>query len=64
MYVDQQGRCKLCQDFVPYSDMKTDHSHINGRVRGLLCQNCNFWLGQLEANRNKLHASLEYIDGA
>lgn len=42
----QAGLCGLCQN-----KMKSpcvDHDHITGQVRGLLCNQCNLTLGQVE----------------
>lgn len=44
MYFDQDGSCLLCPD----EATEVDHSHQSGKVRGLLCRNCNTSLGHLE----------------
>lgn len=40
----QQGRCALCGS---EKKLCIDHSHITGKIRGLLCIRCNGALGQL-----------------
>jgi len=41
MYLKQNGCCAMCGEPVPYADIKTDHNHNTGEVRGLLCCRCN-----------------------
>ncbi len=51
MYLDQDGCCALCEKSVEYSKIHTDHNHVNGKVRGLLCARCNIgmgWADQIE----------------
>ena len=47
-YVDQNGRCAICGSLLDYRDVQTDHDHITGKFRGLLCRSCNVLLGQYE----------------
>lgn len=42
--------------------LSVDHCHKTGKVRGLLCQECNFALGLLEDDRAKIVALLQYVD--
>ena len=52
MYESQNGACEICKRTSNNNPrMKhfcVDHNHSTGRVRGLLCQECNFFLGKLE----------------
>jgi len=44
----QNGECKICStNLKPYTTA-IDHSHITGKVRGLLCRKCNSSLWLLE----------------
>ena len=53
----QSGKCKLCSQPVQFNGTANqysgciDHDHKTGRVRGILCGNCNTWVGFL-VNRN------------
>ena len=53
----QKGRCKLCEVAIKFDGVTNgnsaciDHCHSTGRVRGILCHNCNTMVGYLE-NRN------------
>jgi hypothetical protein len=37
-----------------------DHNHKTGKVRGLLCDSCNQWLGAIE-NKQFLEKALVYL---
>ncbi len=39
-----------------------DHCHITGKVRGLLCFNCNTSLGFIKDDKNILERMIEYIN--
>lgn len=59
----QQNRCGICG--VKQGDIKTtfsvDHDHSNGRVRGLLCHECNMGLGKFKDSTKVLLAAVEYL---
>lgn len=38
-----------------------DHDHESGRVRGLLCNNCNVGIGMLQHSAKLLLAGIEYL---
>jgi hypothetical protein len=46
----QEGKCAICGTH--QSEIKktldTDHDHVTGKFRGLLCSRCNMKLGTLE----------------
>lgn len=42
------------------SRLHIDHDHSTGKVRGLLCQNCNIALGQLKDSISRISKLLEY----
>lgn len=46
MLIEQSGRCALCS--APMKKPHLDHCHESGRIRGLLCQDCNVSLGWIE----------------
>lgn len=40
---NQNGECKICsyKPVPPYRSLHVDHSHVENKVRGLLCSYCN-----------------------
>lgn len=52
LYAEQRGVCAICEKpetlivrGVPYN-LAVDHCHVTGRVRGLLCRDCNQGIGK------------------
>jgi len=58
----QEGRCAVCRG-IPETRMPVDHDHNTGRVRGLLCQNCNRALGLMGDNVEALRRAVAYLSG-
>lgn len=64
----QDGKCAVCgKPNSGYSDkggnfrkMFVDHDHETGKVRGLLCRDCNFALGLLKDNPETILRLYEY----
>jgi Autographiviridae endonuclease VII len=49
MLARQQGACGICE--IPFRRTPCiDHCHVTGLVRGLLCNNCNLAIGNLQDN--------------
>ncbi|MEW9551625.1 endonuclease domain-containing protein [Nonomuraea sp. NPDC050783] len=60
MLARQGGLCAVCRR-VPGTFV--DHSHVTGRVRGVLCFNCNNGLGHFGDNTVLLELAALYLDG-
>lgn len=41
-----------------------DHCHASGRIRGLLCPNCNTAVGMLQESPELIRAALSYVERA
>ena len=71
MFEAQDGDCALCGRPETRKNPKTgevlrlavDHCHVTGRVRGLLCCNCNTGLGKLGDTPEALEKALAYVRG-
>jgi hypothetical protein len=61
----QMNRCVICgwQWTEGHKKLAVDHNHVTGKIRGLLCANCNAGLGQFKDNPWLLQKAAEYIQG-
>ena len=70
MVQEQQGLCASCRhpetSKNPRSktvrSLAVDHNHTTGKIRGLLCMNCNTALGQLKEDPLRITALLAYLE--
>lgn len=65
--VEAQGnRCLICQrepnGGSHHARLHVDHCHGSGRVRGLLCGNCNTMIGLAGEDPKVLLAAVEYLE--
>lgn len=67
LLADQGGTCALCnskpQDN-PHGQLRVDHCHETGRVRGLLCHLHNTGIGMLGDTVEGLEQAIKYLKGA
>ena len=57
-------RCQICRDTEPTGRrLAVDHCHSTGRIRGLLCMNCNQALGKFKDNVAHLENAIRYLSG-
>jgi hypothetical protein len=65
MFDEQNGKCAICNTEEPggkYKHFAVDHCHETGKVRGLLCGNCNTGIGLLGDNINNFSAAILYLE--
>lgn len=63
MLTSQDNKCGICEE--PFKDRKrthVDHNHKTGRIRQLLCQECNHALGLFKENKRILLKAVEYLN--
>ena len=60
LYVDQNGCCSICGIPISYDKTNVDHDHETGKVRGLLCINCNTRLPIIE-DKNSVEKAEKYL---
>jgi len=61
---EQGGVCAICGDELRDSrgySPHIDHDHVTGKIRGILCFNCNSGLGQFKDDPRLLQAALRYL---
>ena len=65
-YEAERRACEICKgDFDPEKrEPYWDHDHQTGKLRGLLCKNCNFAIGLLRDSVTSLSAAISYLDHA
>ena len=62
MLKQQNGLCAICHNSPgPLKKLVVDHDHATGYVRGLLCESCNFGLGQFRDNPTNLLNAVKYL---
>lgn len=61
--IAQNNSCEICKTHRSHftKNFAVDHDHKTGKVRGLLCQNCNIALGALKDSLTLINNSLEYL---
>jgi hypothetical protein len=59
----QQGLCAICGGHLSTFNQRlaVDHCHTTGRIRGLLCHNCNTGLGKFKEDIELLLRAVEYL---
>ena len=57
----QGGVCALCGRPPGKKPLAVDHDHETGKVRGLLCQNCNVGLGCFGDSVPILEGAIKYL---
>lgn len=64
----QDWKCAICKDFGfkmredHVSGLNVDHNHTTGKVRALLCHNCNRGLGLFQDNPKYLRSAAFYLE--
>jgi len=64
MLVVQKGSCAICGSKFNNSrssKLSVDHCHKTGKVRGLLCSNCNTAIGLMKDSIIRLEKAIEYL---
>lgn len=62
MFTAQDGVCAVCRrEDRRRKNLSVDHDHVSGRVRGLLCMDCNVALGLLEDDHGRIVRLAAYM---
>lgn len=58
----QGGVCAICQDKCETGmNLAVDHCHTTGKIRGLLCKNCNTAIGLFKEDTDNMLKAIKYI---
>ncbi len=63
MFAEQEGKCSICgtHQCATGRALAVDHDHETGKVRGLLCSNCNTALGKFNDDVELLKKAIDYL---
>ena len=63
LFQNQKGRCKICERHrdILSSNLNVDHNHNTGKIRGLLCNQCNQAIGLLKEDVSIILKAAEYV---
>jgi len=64
LYKLQAGKCAVCGDqlIIGTKRLHIDHNHITGKVRGLLCLQCNAGIGSFDDSVSILFKAAAYLE--
>ena len=60
MLKNQNNKCAICKK-EECRNLAVDHDHKTGKIRGLLCLNCNTGLGSFKDNLDLLLKAINYL---
>jgi hypothetical protein len=59
MIEKREGKCDICDERNP--KMVVDHCHSTGKVRGILCDDCNVGIGRLKDDPCNAFSAYVYL---
>lgn len=64
LFASQGFACAACGADAPNSKKgwSTDHCHLSGKVRGILCHHCNVGIGHAKDNTETLRGWIAYLE--
>lgn len=61
LFKNQNGKCAVCGSDNDGTPLCIDHDHATGKIRGLLCKNCNSGIGFLRDDINTIEKAFNYL---
>ena len=63
MFSAQNGVCAICENICATGyKLAVDHNHTTGKIRALLCKNCNTAIGLLKENTDTMTKAIKYLE--
>ncbi len=60
---EQNNQCAICNTKAEENKyFHVDHDHVTGKIRGLLCKQCNHGLGNFRDTKQLLRNAIKYLD--
>lgn len=59
----QDSCCAICERTLAVETAHLDHDHRSGRIRGVLCFDCNSALGKFRDDPKILNSAIRYLEG-
>jgi hypothetical protein len=60
----KKKECKIVKKTGRVKSLCVDHSHENGNIRGLLCDDCNVAIGKFKEDIGSLKNAIEYLENS
>ena len=61
LFEEQGSKCAICGKESERISFAVDHDHKSGRVRGILCENCNRGIGMFKDDTKLLRNAIIYL---
>jgi hypothetical protein len=63
MFEEQNGCCAVCgiHQSIFKKTLFVDHDHVSGKIRGLLCHDCNIAIGNLKDDPKLFYRAIDYL---
>lgn len=62
MLNNQKGKCYLCETMISGKRAHLDHNHTTGKIRKVLCSNCNTGIGLLKESPDFFKKCIKYLE--
>lgn len=63
LLLQQDNVCAICKKKCKrFTHLSVDHNHSTGKIRGLLCNDCNIAIGRMKEDPVILRAAADYIE--
>ncbi len=59
--VEQNEKCPICKRNIK-KNLSIDHDHFTGKIRGIICNDCNLAIGNAENSPERLRAMANYLE--